>query len=88
MNSTDIDKRQNQGRAKWKTRAQLEQLKREGKCFRCERQGCITKRCPLLPARKPIGRDLKVNMAALPEIDPSVIEYDSPTETNIVKSEN
>lgn len=61
-------------RAKWKTRADIERLKKEGRCFRCERQGCITSRCPLLPAKKP--KNLRVNVVTLPEIDPSLYIID------------
>ena len=61
-------------RAKWKTKADIERLKKEGRCFRCERQGCITSRCPLLPAKKP--KNLRVNNVNLPEIDPSMYIID------------
>ncbi|KAI0991732.1 hypothetical protein K3495_g16455, partial [Podosphaera aphanis] len=37
-------------RAKWKTQAKIETLRREGRCFRCERKGCNTNLCRLLPA--------------------------------------
>ncbi|KAI0994220.1 hypothetical protein K3495_g13962, partial [Podosphaera aphanis] len=61
-------------RAKWKNQAQLDRLRREGKCFRCERVGCSSKICPLLPASNPAKAGLRVNLATLPEIDPSVVE--------------
>ena len=64
-------------RAKWKTKAQLEKLREEGRCFRCERKGCITKKCPLLPARKP---KINVNSLKLPEIDPLVYDIDDEDE--------
>ncbi|KAI1006056.1 hypothetical protein K3495_g2160 [Podosphaera aphanis] len=60
------------GRAKWKSRAQLGRLREEGKCFRCERQGCTSRMCPLLPARRPGGMDPRINAVELQEIDPSV----------------
>lgn len=63
-------------RAKWKTKAQLDKLRGEGRCFRCERQGCISRRCPLLPAIKPRNNGPRVNSTALPEIDPSVYSID------------
>ncbi len=40
-------------RAKWKTREQIYQFQMECRCFRCERQGCNTRTCPLLPAINP-----------------------------------
>lgn len=40
-------------RAKWKTADQIERLRMECRCFRCERQGCNTKICPVLPAVNP-----------------------------------
>ncbi|KAI0994788.1 hypothetical protein K3495_g13394 [Podosphaera aphanis] len=61
-----------QGRANWKSRAQLERLKEEGKCYRCERKGCFSRTCPLLPARKPNGTGPRINSIELPEIDPSI----------------
>ena len=63
-------------RAKWKTQAQLEKLRKEGRCFRCERQGCSSRKCPLLPARNPKKNGTHVNSVILPEIDPSVYEVE------------
>lgn len=63
-----------QRRAKWKNKAQIEKLRLEGRCYRCERQGCIASRCPLLPAVKPKNKNLFVNTASLPEIDPSLYD--------------
>ncbi|KAI0991894.1 hypothetical protein K3495_g16293, partial [Podosphaera aphanis] len=40
-------------RAKWKTREQIYRFQMECRCFRCERQGCNTRICPLLPAINP-----------------------------------
>ncbi|KAI0996128.1 hypothetical protein K3495_g12053 [Podosphaera aphanis] len=40
-------------RAKWKTVEQIDKLRMECRCFRCERQGCSTTRCSLLPAINP-----------------------------------
>ncbi|KAI0998624.1 hypothetical protein K3495_g9573 [Podosphaera aphanis] len=70
INSAKVAKKF-QGRAKWKSRAQLERLKEEGRCYRCERQRCFSRTCPLLPARKPNGTGPRINAAELPEIDPS-----------------
>lgn len=63
-----------QRRAKWKNPEQLERLRREGRCFRCERVGCASNRCTLLPARRPKNNGHQVNNLVLPEIDPSVYE--------------
>ena len=60
-------------RAKWKTKAQLEKLREEGRCFRCERKGCITNKRPLLPARK---SRININSLELPVIDPLVCVID------------
>ncbi|KAI0992151.1 hypothetical protein K3495_g16035 [Podosphaera aphanis] len=77
-----------QGRARWKSRAQLDRLKEEGKCFRCERKGCLSRSCPLLPAQRPRGTGPGVNMADLPEIDPSVFIPLNNTEVQLDVPEN
>lgn len=69
-NITNTERR----RAIWKTKTQIEKLRQEGRCFRCERQGCVTSRCPLLPAKKP--KNLQIKSLSLPEIDPSVYTVD------------
>lgn len=69
-------------RAKWKTSAQIEALKREGKCFRCERKGCNTKICKVLPAQKPNRVGPKVNILNLPEIPYGVCEEDDTVEVS------
>ncbi|KHJ33691.1 hypothetical protein EV44_g3471 [Erysiphe necator] len=61
-----------QRRALWKSKAQIEKLRSEGKCYRCERQGCIIRKFPLLPAIRPKGRSTSVNKVAFPEISPLV----------------
>lgn len=73
-------------RAKWKSKAEVDRLRQEGKCFRCERKGCISRFCPLLPARRPAESNLKINATELPEIDPSVWEEDVEQEQSV--SEN
>ncbi|KAI0992241.1 hypothetical protein K3495_g15945 [Podosphaera aphanis] len=60
-------------RAKWKSRDQIALLRKERRCYRCERKGCGTSRCPLLPAINPNG-GLRVNATALPPIDLSLCE--------------
>lgn len=61
-------------RAKWKSSEQIEKLRKERKCYRCERKGCSTRICGLLPAIKPNKRDLGVNISVLGPIDPRVCE--------------
>ena len=63
-------------RAKWKSREQIEKLKKERKCYRCERKGCSTKTCVFLPALKPVSNKIAVNSLNLGPIDPSVWEKD------------
>ncbi|KAI0993706.1 hypothetical protein K3495_g14477 [Podosphaera aphanis] len=58
-------------RAKWKSKEQIALLRKERRCYRCERKGCGTNRCPLLPAINPNGGP-RVNTAALPPIDLSL----------------
>lgn len=40
-------------RAKWVSPDELECRRREGRCFRCGRDGCSIRQCPLLPAKPP-----------------------------------
>ncbi|KAI0994944.1 hypothetical protein K3495_g13237 [Podosphaera aphanis] len=57
-------------RTKWKSVDKIASLRKERKCFRCERRGCISRNCPLLPAintKKFVG---------LPPIHPNVCVYD------------
>ena len=61
-------------RAIWKNESQLAKLREEGKCFRCERRGSSSRRCPLLPEIRP--NRIKANLVSLPEIDPSVYNLD------------
>lgn len=76
INATGVERdQQRRGRAKWKAPERIDQLKREGRCSRCERQGCSLKVCPLLPACRP-ARESRINMTTLPDIDPCLIEYD------------
>lgn len=61
-------------RAKWKSPDQIERLRREGRCFRCEQKGCNTRRCRLLPAESPRTKnrgDVRVNFSGL---DPKLYE--------------
>ncbi|KAI1004417.1 hypothetical protein K3495_g3795 [Podosphaera aphanis] len=60
-------------RAKWNSRDQIASLKKERRCYRCERKGCGTRRFPFLPAVNP-NRGPQVNVAALPPIDLSLCE--------------
>ncbi len=42
-------------RAKWIDDKEKERRRKEGRCFRCGRTGCVVAECPLLPARPPPG---------------------------------
>ncbi|KAI0992884.1 hypothetical protein K3495_g15300 [Podosphaera aphanis] len=76
INATNVG-RNIRARAKWKTRAEIDRLREEGKCFRCERRSCSSKACPLLPARRPQGSSIRVNSAGLLDIDPAVYIIES-----------
>lgn len=70
-------------RAKWKTQAELDRLRVERRCFRCERKGCTVNRCPLKPAKRPKSdKRLLVNVACLPPIDPAVCEFKDSEDSN------
>lgn len=60
--------------SRWKSPEQIARLKREKKCYRCERRGCNTRICPLLPAINPVTGSVRANATALPAIDPSMYE--------------
>ena len=81
-------------RAKWKSEAQIAQLRKEGRCFRCERQGCLSRKCPLLPARNPGSKGPIVNSSNLLQIDLSVFVIDDsmdnedPMSAGLDQSEN
>lgn len=62
-------------RSKWKTPEQIQKLRNEGKCFRCERKGCSTRKCKLLPALRK-ERGPTVNLADFSELYPAVYEED------------
>lgn len=70
-------------RSKWKTSEQIDKLRREGKCFRCERKGCSTNKCRLLPAKRPKSIVPSVNVADFSEVDPSVYEEDENNSENL-----
>ena len=63
-------------RAKWKSPSQIEALRREGKSFRCERKGCSTKICKVLPAKKPKDQNPNINSIDLPKIVGGLCEED------------
>ena len=51
-------------RAKWVSKEELAKRKAEGRCLRCSRKGCSTKKCPLLPAVRP-AQAQSLNVAAV-----------------------
>lgn len=59
-----------------KIKLNSDQLRREGKCFKCECVGCASNRCPLLPTRRPNKKGPSVNSVVLSKIDPSVYEIE------------
>lgn len=48
-------------RSKWKSPDTIRRLRTEGRCYRCERKGCNTRICPLLPAVNP-KENVRVNV--------------------------
>ena len=75
-------------RALWKNKAKIDKLRLEGKCFRCERRGCITRNCPLFSANRPKSNSTNVNMTELPDISPSLYRLDEVDSVNGEDSEN
>ncbi|KHJ30200.1 hypothetical protein EV44_g3189 [Erysiphe necator] len=63
-------------RAKWKTPAQIEALRREGKCYRYERRGSDTRIFKVLPPKRPSTMSPMVNLARSPEIENGVCDED------------
>ncbi|KAI1007607.1 hypothetical protein K3495_g630 [Podosphaera aphanis] len=61
-------------RSRWKTPEEIARLRRERRCYRCERKGCNTRTCPLLPAVNPNTGKVRANPVALPPIDPTTYE--------------
>lgn len=75
-------------RAKWKTPDQIKRLKEEGRCYRCERKGCSTKVCKILPAinPNPSMKRKTVNISNVEPLNPELfLEEDSEEE---VRNEN
>ena len=64
-------------RAKWVNRETLEERKREGRCLRCGRNDCSTKRCPLKPATRPDNQNTVPRPKAAKVVDASY-ENDTP----------
>lgn len=69
-------------RAKWKDQDQIGKLRSEGKCFRCERKGCNTRICRLLPARKPEKKKVEINVNEYCNLDPNLYEEDDGNESS------
>ena len=63
-------------RAIWKNKTQIDKLRAEKKCFRCERRGCTSGKCPLLPAIKPKNKNVNANSVVLADIDPTLYTID------------
>lgn len=61
-------------RAKWKSPEKIDSLRKQGLGFRCERKGCHTNICKLLPAVKPRAKFSRVNHVTTNKLDPSLYE--------------
>lgn len=74
-------------RAKWVNRETLEERKKDGRCLRCGRSDCSTKRCPLKPAVRPNGSNTSPRpkaakvMEALYEDDTPEVSTDEEVES-------
>lgn len=75
-------------RALWKNKAQIDKLRAEKKCFRCERRGCASGKCPLLPAIKPKNKKIDANSVILADIDPALYTLDKEYSTEEMEAEN
>lgn len=73
-------------RAKWKTPAQIKRLKEKGRCYRCERKGCSTRVCRILPAIDPNNKKNMINIASIEPLNLDLFEEDDETQLKI--SEN
>lgn len=63
-------------RAKWKSPDQIKKLKEEGRCYRCERKGCSTKICRILPAINPNQKGRNVNIAHIEPLNLELFDED------------
>lgn len=63
-------------RAKWVGEEELERRRREGRCYRCGRDGCNVGSCPLKPARRPRSGSPHQR----PRVTTAMIEEDPPSE--------
>ena len=66
-------------REKWKTPAQIEELRSERKCYRYERKGCNTKICKVLSAQRPKQLGPAINITDLPDILDGVCDEEDTT---------
>lgn len=75
-------------RAKWKSPDQIRRLKEDGRCYRCERKGCSTRVCKILPALNP-NRRSALNVASVEPLNLDLFEEDEDIDVGQVKvSEN
>lgn len=71
-------------RAKWKSHDQIMKLKEEGRCYRCERRGCSTRVCKILPAINPNAIRKNVKIASVEPLNPELfLEDDSEEERTV-----
>ena len=64
-------------RAKWVGEEEQERRRREGRCYRCGRDGCGIRSCPLKPARMP---NRPGSPRQRPRVTIAMIEEDPPSE--------
>ncbi|RKF63303.1 hypothetical protein GcM3_140023 [Golovinomyces cichoracearum] len=63
-------------RAKWKSPDQIKRLKEEGRCYRCERKGCSTKTCKILPAINPNLKRKNIGVANIEPLNLDIFDED------------
>ncbi|KAI0994131.1 hypothetical protein K3495_g14051 [Podosphaera aphanis] len=73
------------GRSQWKSPAQIARLRRERRCYRCERKGCSTRTCPMQPAEN--SRQVNVSGPAVAESNDR-IEVVREIDFDVAESEN
>jgi len=63
-------------RAKWKSSDQINKLREEGRCYRCERKGCSTRTCRILPAINPNPKKKSINIANIEPLNLELFNED------------
>lgn len=63
-------------RARWKSPEQIKRLKEENRCYRCERKGCSTKTCKILPAVNPNTNKKIISVANIEPLNLDLFDED------------